>query len=77
MKKQVLLKDLKPGMTLAQALVSPQGDLLMGAGTMLTVFVIALLQDPAYMTDVLPEGIGMDEMTLCVDVPVRAERVPV
>lgn len=77
MKKQVLLKDLKPGMTLAQALVSPQGDLLMGAGTMLTVFVIALLQDPAYMTDVLPEGIGMDEMTLCVDVPVRAARVPV
>lgn len=77
MKKQVLLKDLKPGMTLAQALVSPQGDLLMGAGTMLTVFVIALLQDPAYMTDVLPEGISMDEMTLCVDVPVRVERVPV
>lgn len=77
MKKQVLLKDLKPGMTLAQALISPEGDLLMGAGTMLTVFVIALLQDPAYMTDVLPNGIGMDEMTLCVDVPVRAERVPV
>ncbi|MBP5199115.1 MAG: HD domain-containing protein [Schwartzia sp.] len=77
MRKEVLLKDLKPGMILAQALISPEGDLLMGAGTMLTVFVIALLQDPAYMTDVLPKGIGIDEMTLHVEIPVRTERLPV
>ena len=49
----------------------------MGTGTMLTVFVIAMLQDPSYMTDVLPKGIGMDEMTLHVEIPVRAERLPV
>lgn len=77
MKKQVLLKELKPGMILAQPLVSPKGDLLMGAGTMLTVFVIALLQDPAYMTDILPTGISVDEMTLHVEIPVRTERLPV
>ena len=64
MRKQVLLKDLEPGMILAQPIISPEGDLLMGEGTVLTMFVIALLQDPAYMTEVLPEGVSIDEMTL-------------
>ena len=77
MKKEVLLKDLEPGMILAQPLVSPAGDLLMGEGTMLTLFVIGLLQDPAYMTEVLPKGVGIDEMVLQVDIPVRAERLPI
>ncbi len=74
MKKQVLLKELKPGMILAQPIISPEGDLLMGEGTMLTLFVIGLLQDPAYMTEILPKGTGIDEMTLCVEIPVRSAR---
>ncbi len=68
-KKRVLLKDLKPGMVLAQPIVLQEGKLLMETGTRMTEFVINLLQDPHYMAKVLPEGVAMDEMRLIVEIP--------
>lgn len=73
MSRQVLLKDLAPGMVLAQPVVSPDGNLLIGAGTFLTEFFIIMLQDPAYMKDILPRGVNFDEMTLNVMVPNEPE----
>ena len=64
--KQLSLKELKPGMVLAQPLVSPSGSLVVEAGTLLTEFVIGSLQDPAYMQEILPEGTAFDEMKLNV-----------
>ena len=64
--KQLHLTELKQGMVLAQPLVSRQGSLVVDAGTLLTDFVIEMLQDPTYMEEVLPKGVGFNEMTLNV-----------
>ncbi|MBR5163251.1 MAG: hypothetical protein IKW79_04440, partial [Schwartzia sp.] len=64
--KQLHLTELKQGMVLAQPLVSRQGSLVVDAGTLLTDFVIEMLQDPTYMEEILPKGIGFTEMTLNV-----------
>lgn len=64
--KQLHLTELKQGMVLAQPLVSRQGSLVVDAGTLLTDFVIEMLQDPTYMEEVLPKGVGFTEMTLNV-----------
>ena len=66
MVKQLFLKDLKPGMVLAQPLVSGKGSIVMEAGTLLTEFVIGTLQDSGYMQSVLPEGTNYDEVTVTV-----------
>ena len=67
-KQQVRLKELKPGMILAQPIVLLDGKVLMEAGTRMTEFVISLLQNPDYMKDVLPEGASLDDMTLLVEI---------
>lgn len=64
--KQLLLKDLKPGMVLTQPLISRQGSLVMEAGTLLTEFILGSLQNPAYMNGILPEDVGFDNMKLNV-----------
>ena len=64
--KQLFLKDLKPGMVLTQPLVSPTGRLVVEAGTLLTEFIIGSFQNPVYMKEILPEGVGFDEMQLNV-----------
>lgn len=64
--KKMFLKDLKPGMVLMQPLVMRDGRLMIEAGTSLTEFIIGSLQDPAYMEQVLPEGVAFDEMQLDV-----------
>ena len=66
MVKQLFLKDLKPGMVLAQPLVSGKGSIVVEAGTLLTEFVIGTLQDSGYMQSVLPEGTNYDEVTVTV-----------
>ena len=66
MVKQLFLKDLKPGMVLAQPLVSGKGSIVVEAGTLLTEFVIGTLQDSGYMQSVLPEGMNYDEVTVTV-----------
>ena len=66
MVKQVFLKDLKPGMVLAQPLVSGKGSIVVEAGTLLTEFVIGTLQDSGYMQSVLPAGANYDEVTVTV-----------
>ncbi len=76
-KKQLYLKELKPGMILAQPIILQDGKLLMEAGTRMTEFVIRLLQDPNYMAQVLPEGVSLDEMTLTVEVPEEPEALAV
>ena len=78
MSQRLLLKDLEPGMVLAQPIVSPDGNLLIGAGTLLTDFFIALLQDPVSMKEILPPGVSFDEMKLDVLVMEKAdEQMPV
>ena len=64
--KQLHLNELKPGMVLAQPLVSAQGSLVVDAGTLLTEFVIEMLQDPVYMEEILPKNMDFSEMTLNV-----------
>ncbi len=64
--RQLSLKELKPGMVLAQPLISRAGSLVVDAGTLLTEFVIEMLQDPVYMEEILPKGVGFNEMTLNV-----------
>jgi len=66
MVKQLFLKDLKPGMVLAQPLVSGKGSIVVEAGTLLTEFVIGTLQDSGYMQSVLPAGANYDEVTVTV-----------
>ena len=68
-KKRVLLKDLRPGMILAQPIILLEGKLLIDAGTRMTEFVISLLRDPVYMQKVLPEGVELEEMMLTVEIP--------
>ena len=64
--KQLHLTELKAGMVLAQPLVSAQGSLVVDAGTLLTDFVIEMLQDPVYMEEILPKGTDFSDMTLNV-----------
>ena len=64
--KQVLLKDLQPGMSLTQPLVSSSGSIVMEAGTVLTDFILGMLQNPSYMQGILPEGVSFDEVKLDV-----------
>lgn len=64
--KQLSLGELKPGMVLTQPLVSRTGSLVVDAGTLLTEFVIEMLQDPVYMEEILPKDVGFNEMTLNV-----------
>ena len=66
---RLLLKDLQPGMILAQPIVLRDGKILMETGTRMTEFVIGLLRNPKYMKNVLPDGVSIDEMTLIVNVP--------
>ena len=72
-KKRVLLKDLRPGMILAQPIILLDGQLLMEAGTRMTEFVISLLQNPVYMEKVLPDGVGLDKMMLTVEIPTQLD----
>ena len=75
--RQLLLKELKPGMVLVQPVVLLDGKMLMDSGTRLTEFVINLLKNPTYMKDVLPEGVRLDEMTLTVEIPEESDRLSV
>ena len=75
--KRLLLKELKPGMILAQSIVLMEGKVLMEPGTRLTEFVIGLLKDPNYMNKVLPKGVKLDEMLLTVAIPAEMETVGV
>lgn len=64
--KQVFLRDLQPGMSLTQPLVSSSGSIVMEAGTVLTDFILGMLQNPSYMQGILPEGVSFDEVKLDV-----------
>lgn len=74
---RLLLKDLKPGMVLAQPIVLVDGKILMETGTRMTEFVISLLRDPNYMKQALPEGVSLDDMMLTVNVPEEIQSVSV
>ena len=71
--KQVFLRDLQPGMSLTQPLVSSSGSIVMEAGTVLTDFILGMLQNPSYMQGILPEGVSFDEVKLDVFVEGQEE----
>ncbi len=75
MEKQILLRDLEPGMVLSRPILNSDGTLLMSEGTMLTDFVIGLIKSPAYLAEVLPFCDNVEEMTLYVAVPDQPEEL--
>ncbi len=75
--RSVPLKDLAPGMVLAQPIILVDGKILMETGTRMTEFVISLLRDPNYMKKALPEGVSLDDMMLTVNVPQEIDSVSV
>ena len=75
--RRLALKDLTPGMVLAQPIVLVDGKILMETGTRMTEFVISLLRDPNYMKQALPDGVTLDDMMLTVNVPEEIQSVSV